>query len=464
MAGSLSESGKMLGKTALLLAALIFFYGIHGRMAGAAAGDDGKILFQQDSFSGGADEVAGWGIWSQRDETRPRFFAAELPSLGGAGSLAINGASNNSAHGCWQKKIGGIKPGAWYRIEAWYQAAGVSFSRQEVLSRLDWSKADGGRAGQPEYVLETDVKGQWHKNSGMFQAPDNAAAVVIELYLSYSPQGTVWWDNITFSELPAPAKRTVRVATVNCYPRGLGSSKASVQAYIPQLEEAGRNHCDIVCIGEGINLAGVGKPGVKYPDIAEPIPGPTTEMLGEVARKYGMYIVGAMGERDGHAVYNTAVLIDRQGRVAGKYHKVYLPREEIEAGCTPGNSYPVFDTDFGRIGMMICWDLQYVDPARSLAVQGAEIVFCPIWGGNAVLAQARAIENQVFLVTSAYSDLPTAIYSHWGAILAEAKERPSVAWLDLDLNERFPNEWLGDMRNRFMRERRADVKVTEMEN
>ncbi|HLA40885.1 MAG TPA: carbon-nitrogen hydrolase family protein, partial [Candidatus Glassbacteria bacterium] len=449
MIGSNNGFGKFLQRTASLLAALIVFCGLIGQPAAASAGPPGTILFEQDSFSGDGDEVAGWGTWSQRQETRPRFFTAELPNLGGAGSLVINGASNNSAHGCWQKKIVGIKPGAWYRVEAWFLANGVPYLRQQVLSRLDWHTAEDGRAGQPEYVQETGGDGQWHQNSGFFQAPKDAEAVVIELYLSYCPQGTVWWDKVSFSQVPDPEKRMVRVAAINCYPRELGSSEASVNAYIPQLDEAGRNGCDIACIGEGINLAGVGTPGVKYPDIAEPIPGPTTEMLGEVARRHKMYIVGAMGERDGHAVYNTAVLIDRQGRVAGKYRKVYLPREEIEAGCTPGDDYPVFDTDFGRIGMMICWDLQYADPARALAVQGAEIVFCPIWGGNAVLAQARAIENQVYLVTSAYSDLPTAIYGHWGEILAKADKRPSVAWKDLDLNQRFPDEWLGDMRNRF---------------
>ena len=422
------------------------------------------VEFSADTFSPGQTPATleNWDSWSQREQTSPDFFTAELPNLGGSGSLGIGGASNTSAHGCWVSTVDGIEPGKYYRFEAWFTARAVPYPRQQVLSRLDWRRADGGRAGQPEYVLESGSEGEWTRNSGVFRAPDRATSVELELYLSYCPQGTVWWDRISLVEAPAPGERKVRVATVNFQPHRVGDSKASVAAYIPWLEEAGRNGCDIVCIGEGINLAGVTE-GRTYAETAEPIPGAATRLLGEVAKKYGMYIVGAMGEREGHAIYNTAVLIDREGRVAGKYRKVYLPREEIEAGCTPGDAFPVFDTDFGRIGMMICWDVQYSDPARALAVQGAEIIFCPIWGGNATLAKARAIENQTFLVTSAYSDLPTAIYGHWGELLAEVTEKPGVVWTDLDLNETFPDPWLGDMRHRFIRERRADIELPALE-
>ncbi len=450
-----------------LLAALILLAIATVERGSARAQDQAqaRLLFSASSFEPGQtpEQVDGWSAWSQREQTRPEFTTAELPSIGDGGSLRIGGASNSSAHGCWVRVVEGIEPGKYYRFEAWYTARAVPFPRQQVFSRLDWVRGDGGRAGQPEYVPETISEGGWNCNSGVFRAPDNAAAVELELYLSFAPQGAVWWDKISLSEVPPPAERKVRVATVNFQPHSVGDSRASVAAYIPYLEQAGRNGADIVCIGEGINMAGVSE-GRSYSQVAEPIPGPATAMLGEVARKYGMYIIGALGELDGPAIYNTAVLIDREGRVTGKYRKVHLPREEIEAGVTPGNAYPVFDTDFGRIGMMICWDMQYVDPARALAVQGAEIIFCPIWGGNATLAKARAIENQTFLVTSAYSDLPTAIYGHWGELLAEATEEPSVIWTDLDLNATFPNQWLGDMRLRFIRERRADIKLPALEN
>ena len=95
----------------------------------------------------------------------------------------------------------------------------------------------------------------------------------------------------------------------------------------------------------------------------------------------------AFTEREGAAIYNTAVLLDRTGKLMGKYRKVYLPREEIQGGLTPGNDFPVFDTDFGKVGMMICWDVEYADPARALALNGAEIILLPIRAATQVSAK-----------------------------------------------------------------------------
>ena len=116
----------------------------------------------------------------------------------------------------------------------------------------------------------------------------------------------------------------------------------------------GEQKADIVCLPEGITVVNTGQ---KYMDVSEPVPGPSTRFLGKLAKKYNMYIIAGIYEREGVAVYNTAVLLDRSGVLAGKYRKVCLPREEIERGLTPGDSFPVFDTDFGRIGIMICWDV-----------------------------------------------------------------------------------------------------------
>ena len=106
--------------------------------------------------------------------------------------------------------------------------------------------------------------------------------------------------------------------------------------------------------------------------------------------------------------------------------------------------------------MMICWDVQYADPARGLALRGAEMILMPIWGGNEALGKARAIENQVFLVTSGY-DYPNYVVDPDGEILAIAQERGTVATATVDLNKRYVDDWLGWMRGRFMKELRLDV-------
>jgi predicted amidohydrolase len=121
-------------------------------------------------------------------------------------------------------------------------------------------------------------------------------------------------------------------------------------------------------------------------------------------------------------------------------------------------AYPVFDTDFGKIGMMICWDLQYVEPARALAAQGAEMILMPIWGGNYTLMKARAIENHVFLVSAGY-DVETAVIDPNGEALHETRQSGVMKTVPINLSQRFLDPWLGDMRARFHKEIRWDVPI-----
>jgi len=195
-----------------------------------------------------------------------------------------------------------------------------------------------------------------------------------------------------------------------------------------------------------------------YVSAAEPIPGPSTQRLGEKARAHHMYVVAGLTERDGRRLYNTAVLIDRQGNVAGRYRKVYLPREEIEGGLTPGDAYAVFTTDFGRIGIMICWDAEYGDGARAMALQGAEVLLVPAAGGDLTLLRARALENHVYLVSSGY-DVESAMIDPTGKVLFATRDSGVNRVIAVNLAERFTDPWLGDMRPRFHKEVRGDIEV-----
>jgi len=150
------------------------------------------------------------------------------------------------------------------------------------------------------------------------------------------------------------------------------------------------------------------------------------------------------------------VLLDREGRVAGKYRKVQLPREEVAGGIAPGDSFPVFATDFGKVGIMICHDASFVEPARELALNGAELILVPIWGGRQPLVRARAIENGIWLATSGY-DYDSEIIDPLGRVLASVPhdKGPGVAVADIDLSERFREDWIGDWRDTVNKQRRS---------
>ena len=143
-------------------------------------------------------------------------------------------------------------------------------------------------------------------------------------------------------------------------------------------------------LGETVTYVGLGR---KFEEVAEAVPGPSTNYFGELAKKHNLYIVVVLIERDKHLIYNVAALIGPDGKLVGKYCKVCLPRGEVEGGITAGKDYPVFDTRFGKLGMMVCYDGFFPEPARELTARGAEVIAWPVWGCNPLLAAARAMRK-----------------------------------------------------------------------
>jgi predicted amidohydrolase len=385
-----------------------------------------------------------WKFWSPRAEIAPVHRRA-------GDDLVLEGGGNAAVFGGWEHLFGDIRAGQWYRFEVRYTATGLDYEPLQTPVRLDWSSADGRRAGQPDYAWRVLREGEWHVVTMEAPAPPGASSVKAQLLLQNAPRAKVQWSGAAFTQIPAPGPRKVRIAAVRLRPKG----PDPVARFLETAEAKIAEGTDIVLFPEGITVVGTGK---TYADVAEALPGPTTERLGEFARRKHAWVVAGVFEREGSAIYNTAVLLGRDGKLAGKYRKIYLPREEFEGGLTPGSDFTAFDTDFGRIGMMICWDVQYADPARGLALRGAEMILMPIWGGNETLARARAIENHVFLASSGY-DFPSLIIDPAGETLARTEDDGTIASATIDLNRRYVDPWLGDMRGRFLRELRGDLAV-----
>lgn len=117
-------------------------------------------------------------------------------------------------------------------------------------------------------------------------------------------------------------------------------------------------------------------------DLAEPIPGHSTEFYGELARKHGVVIVTSLFEKRAPGLYhNTAVVIERDGTIAGKYRKMHLPDDPAyyeKFYFTPGDiGFKPIDTSLGRLGVLVCWDQWYPEAARMMALQGADLLIYP---------------------------------------------------------------------------------------
>jgi beta-ureidopropionase len=193
--------------------------------------------------------------------------------------------------------------------------------------------------------------------------------------------------------------RPVRVSTIAYRPVEPGDdwmprTRAKMAAL---LEEAARARPDLVALPEFCNVLGLGDEAYN---LAEPIPGPTTDACAEVAAKHRMHVVCPIPERDGDHLHNTAALIDREGEVIGKYRKYQPTIGEMEHGIVPGTDAEVFGTDFGKVGCAICFDLKFVEVGQRLAANGARlVVFASMFiGGRRLEHWAR--DFGFYLVTS----------------------------------------------------------------
>jgi predicted amidohydrolase len=240
-----------------------------------------------------------------------------------------------------------------------------------------------------------------------------------------------------------------------------GSDVAANEASALKLiDDAARGGADLVALPEVWPCQG-SAPEVRA--AAEPVPGPRTERLAEAARRSATWIQGGsvLELADGH-VFNTSVLFDRTGTLVASYRKIHLFDADPPGGqpsressvYSPGEAVVTAETEFGRVGLSICYDVRFPELYRMLAVAGAQILFVPSsfryetgrdhWD---VLLRARAIEDQAFVVAAgqwgtwgspgrerrSYGN--SLAVDPWGRVLARAPEGVGVTFAELDLAE-----------------------------
>jgi len=407
---------------------------------------------------GNLSHPASWRFESQRSALLPVSSVNNDLLFRGSATLSTSGGGREYSNGCWYA-FANVNAQTYYRFQVYFKTENVEEPYRTVIARILWIDKDGAQVFQTEYPAKKREKSMegWEVIDDTYAAPDGAVKARIELVYRWDADGKVNFGGMAFEQTSKPEPRLVRLATVHYKPYDSKSSLENLSKFAEYIAEAGKKKADIVCLPEALTMVGT---GMNYVSASEPIPGPSTTFLGEVAKKHQLYIIAGLLEKDGDVVYNTSVLIDRNGKLAGKYRKSSLPREEYDGGISPGDSFPVFQTDFGNIGMMICWDVTFPEAARALAFKGAEVILMPIAGGHLTLAKARALENQVYLVSSTY-DMNSAVFGLDGEMIAEATNEQRVVVVEVDLKQRKYWPWLGDFRNRIWREIPSEKSLTQ---
>lgn len=229
--------------------------------------------------------------------------------------------------------------------------------------------------------------------------------------------------------------RFVRVATVA--QRGVGGpTVADNRARMMALaEQAAAEKPDIICLPETFLQQGV---RLSLAEVAEPLPGLTTDQAADIARRYHCYIICPLTALHGSQFMNDAVLLDRQGQIVGVYSKIHPVVEgadftSLEGGMTPGGEAAVFDVDFGRIGMQICFDINWPETWAELKRKGAEVVF---WssaydGGKHLSIHAW---NNAYYVVSAVKSFYARIIDVMGEVLAVTGRGDPIAARTINLD------------------------------
>lgn len=259
---------------------------------------------------------------------------------------------------------------------------------------------------------------------------------------------------------------------------------------VARVKEARRAGADVVCLPELFRSQYFcQREDAGLFDLAEPVPGPTTEALGRAAKESGAVVVAPVFERRAPGLYhNSAAIIDADGQVRGLYRKMHIPDDPAfyeKFYFTPGDlGFRAFDTKAGRIGTLICWDQWYPEGARLTALQGASILFYPTaigWHPHEkeafgaaqrdawrTIQRGHAIANGVYVaaVNRVGHEKPAAggpglefwgtsfLADPFGVVVAEAstdKEEIVVGEVDLDRLEDVRRNWP------FLRDRRIDA-------
>lgn len=342
-----------------------------------------------------------------------------------------------------------IKSNYFYRIS--YQAHSKNIC-WDVL--YIWQNACG-----------TELSKGYLESGQRFASPADATKLTIEVLLTGKQEGNFDLTELELAEEGPYQPRKVKVCAIGyemlnreLVPLPFAEN---VKLNLQEIDAVAHLEPDIIVLTECAFQTSekVATPGATTPNRLDDC---YVQALCTKAAEHRCYIVTSLRLVDDDGVlHNTAILIDRKGNIRGVSHKTHLTVNEKERGLEPGDNLSVFETDFGTIGMLVCWEHFFPETVRTLALKGAEMILVPTHGFRLDRAAARAMENGVHLVTAHTRGNCTVILDPDGKVLSDGSEE-NYAFAEIDLNKTSLVRYLscsswGDPNSYYLHERRPDL-------
>ena len=320
-------------------------------------------------------------------------------------------------------------------------------------------------SGENGKTIQTDYLCKDSKNIyGEIRIPDGSVYLTVILMFQCTGEGYAKFRSVSLAQSKPKVLRKVCVASafIECHE----DEHDNLRQVLELINKAGNEEQkpDIICFTEAVYDLKCHRNTYLSDDSVE------VQLVCESAKRNNMFVLFTAHEKDDqNYYYNTAFLISNNGEVVGKYRKTQLTLGEYMKGMVPGEDLPVFETPFGKIGVLICWDQWFPEASRVLVSKGAEIIFWLTKGFHMERVVTRARDNGVYYVCA--NPRPQnccIIHPTTGKILANGEGmRFGYAMTQIELDERCNSEYKsfglqgGNDRQIFINERRADLYEQE---
>ncbi len=429
-----------------------------------AQGEEPTVVFTDDFCD--VDKTGmpkGWSFWIPNAKME-LAVQANADSIGGRKAFRVTGNGNQHAKGTLRHSVTDLETGQYYKFEVVFAVDGIVNIHDTVkpVVRL--------RGKSFQHLIPRSVDGAVVRADLVMLIPENVdGQVTLELFAGWIPRGQVDWLKVTVSHLPgyAPETNPVKVAVIDSKPPLNSTLLENADFYVLEIEKAVQKfQPDVIALGEHFSMSNVAEPR------AVPMDSEYITRLKQAARKHHVNLIGSVLEDDDGIHFNTAVLIDRSGKLLGKYRKSHITTgEALLTETSRGDELKVFDTDFGKVGMLVCWDYHFPEAVRTMIMKGAEIIFVPLAGdarhsengismGIEYSGKAIALDNRVpivFAVTNGGTKCSSVVINQQAKVIARSNSDEHIIAGIVDTKERV-YQWTGaDFRSVYRVDRRPEL-------